>query len=129
MTAFSDATATKGDLRELEARLESQTKTGLRELEARLESQTKTSLRELEARLDSQTKADLRELEVRLESKTKANLRDSEARLESHFRDMFATKADLFQMETRITRWVVGAVMGSIGAATAIAFALARFVS
>ncbi len=114
MTAFNDATATKGDLRELEARLESQTKTGLRELEARL---------------DSQTKADLRELEVRLESQTRADLRDSEARLESHFRDMFATKADLFQMETRITRWVVGAVMGSIGAATAIAFALARFVS
>ena len=90
MTAFSDANATKGDLRELETRLESH-------------------FREMFA-----TKADLRELETRLES---------------HFREMFATKVDLYQMETRITRWTVGAVMGSIGAAAAITFTIARLVS
>ena len=40
----------------------------------------------------------------------------------------YATKADLAQMETRLTRWMVGMMLGSIVAASSAALVIQRIL-
>ena len=55
--------------------------------------------------------------------------RDRITRLESKY-DGLATKADLYKamgdLETRLTKWIVGLMLGSVSAAVAIAVAVDR---
>ena len=48
-----------------------------------------------------------------------ATLEERVSRLEGGYEHL-ATKADLHALETRLTRWMVGAMIGSVGAAAAI---------
>lgn len=43
-------------------------------------------------------------------------------------RDIFATKADLAEMETRLVKWMVGVVFGGIVAATTIGSLIVRLL-
>lgn len=44
-------------------------------------------------------------------------------------KDIFATKADLAQLETRLVKWMVGMVFGGMVASAAIASAVATFLN
>lgn len=44
-------------------------------------------------------------------------------------RDIFATKADLAELETRLVKWMVGMMFGGMVAAAAIASAISNFVN
>ena len=44
-------------------------------------------------------------------------------------KDIFATKADLAQLETRLVKWMVGMVFGGMIASAAIASAVATFLN
>ena len=43
-------------------------------------------------------------------------------------RDIFATKADLAQMETRLVKWMVGMMLGGMATAAAVALAVQRLL-
>ena len=47
----------------------------------------------------------------------------------SQARDIFATKADLAELETRLVKWMVGMMFGGMVAAAAIASAISNFVN
>ena len=58
--------------------------------------------------------------------------RDRISRLEGAYAHL-ATKADLYKaigdLETRLTKWIVGLMLGSVSAAVAIAVAVVRFAA
>lgn len=58
--------------------------------------------------------------------------RDRISRLEAAYAHL-ATKADLYKaigdLETRLTKWIVGLMLGSVSAAVAIAVAVVRFAA
>ena len=72
------------------------------------------------------TKEDIARLESRQDSMS-ANMATKEdiARLESR-QDSMATKEDVAHLETRIIKWMVGLMTGSIVAATALATLIER---
>ena len=43
-------------------------------------------------------------------------------------RDIFATKADLAQMETRLVKWMVGMMLGGMVTAATLALAVERIL-
>ncbi len=43
-------------------------------------------------------------------------------------RDIFATKADLAQMETRLVKWMVGMMLGGMATAAAVTLAVQRLL-
>ena len=44
-------------------------------------------------------------------------------------KDIFATKADLAELETRLVKWMVGMMFGGMAAAAAIASAISNFIN
>ena len=54
-----------------------------------------------------------------------ATLEERVSRLEGGFEHL-ATKADLHALETRLTRWMIGLMLGSVCAAVAIGLAVDR---
>ena len=44
-------------------------------------------------------------------------------------KDIFATKADLAELETRLVKWMVGMIFGGMVAAAAIASAISNFAN
>ena len=43
-------------------------------------------------------------------------------------RDIFATKADLAQMETRLVKWMVGMMLGGMATAATLALVIERIL-
>ena len=54
-----------------------------------------------------------------------ATLEERVSRLEGGYEHL-ATKADLHALETRLTRWMIGLMLGSVSAAVAIGLAVDR---
>ena len=57
---------------------------------------------------------------------TRTDLREELDRLRDEIARTYATKADLAQLETRLTKWMIGLMTSSIVSASAIAVAVSR---
>ena len=58
---------------------------------------------------------------------TREDLREELALFRDEIRTHYATKADLSDLETRLIRWMIGLMVGSIAVATSIAVSVQIF--
>ncbi len=79
---------------------------------------TRSELQEELQQLRSEIRGELQEL--------REDFRRELGQLREEFRDHYATKADLAQLETRLTKWMIGLMAGSIAIASTIALLVQR---
>ena len=58
---------------------------------------------------------------------TREDLREELALFRDEIRTHYATKADLSDLETRLIKWMIGLMVGSIAVATSIAVSVQMF--
>lgn len=58
---------------------------------------------------------------------TREDLREELALFRDDIRTHYATKADLSDLETRLIKWMIGLMVGSIAVATSIAVSVQMF--
>ena len=54
--------------------------------------------------------------------------RNGSGALRSEMTEHYATQADLYRVEATLVRWMVGSVLGAVGATAAITFGLLRLI-
>ncbi len=60
---------------------------------------------------------------------TREDLREELALFRDEIRTHYATKADLSDLETRLIKWMIGLMVGSIAVATSIAVSVQMFTA
>ncbi len=60
---------------------------------------------------------------------TREDLREELALFRDEIRAHYATKADLSDLETRLIKWMIGLMVGSIAVATSIAVSVQMFTA
>ena len=58
---------------------------------------------------------------------TREDLREELALFRDEIRTHYATKADLSELETRLIKWMIGLMVGSVAVATSIAVSVQMF--
>ena len=59
---------------------------------------------------------------------TRLELRSELAELRAEFQRVYATKADLAELETRLIKWMVGVMVGGMATAATLTIALQRIL-